>query len=84
MFLDDAFGCDASKQITLDMALEIKQDLILSGFVPKVEKCSLLPVQFLQFRCSVIDSREGHLTSPEIRMKKSLETVIETDSELRA
>ena len=39
MYLDDGFGCDGSKQKTVEMASEIKQDLISSGFVPKVEIC---------------------------------------------
>lgn len=84
MYLDDGFECEASKQKTLDMALDIKQDLILSGFVPKVEKCFWLPVQSLQLLGSVIESRECHLKIPEIRIKKSLETLVEINSELRA
>ena len=46
------------------MAFEIKQDLILSGFVPKVEKCLWLPVQSLRCLGANIDSREGYLTIP--------------------
>ena len=37
MYLNDCFGCDATRQKILDMSLEIKKDLISSGFVPKVE-----------------------------------------------
>ena len=33
------FGCDGSKQKSVEMASKIKQDHILSGFVPYVGKC---------------------------------------------
>ena len=62
---------------TLDMALDIKQDLILSGFVPKVEKCLWVPVQSLRFLGANIDSRESYLTIPENRIEKTLNTLAE-------
>ena len=77
MYLDDGFGCGATKQKTFDMALEIKQDLILSGFVPKVGKCLWVPVQSLRFLGANIDSREGYLTIPENRIEKTLNTLAE-------
>ena len=43
----------------------------------------VLAVQSLQFLGSITDSRDGHLTFPEIGIKKSLETLIDIDSELR-
>ena len=77
MYLDESFGCGATKQKTLDMALEIKQDLILSGFVPQVEKCLWVPVQSLRFLGANIDSREGYLTIHENRIEKTLNTLAE-------
>ena len=77
IYLDDGFGCGATKQKTLDMALDIKQDLILSGFVPKVEKCLWVPVQYLRFLGANIDSRKGYLTIPENRIEKTLNTLAE-------
>ena len=77
MYLDDGFGCGATKQKNLDMALDIKQDLILSGFVPKVEKCLWVPVQSLRFLGDNIDAREGYLTIPENRIEKTLNTLAE-------
>ena len=48
-YFDDGFVCDTFKQKILDMTLEIKQDLILSDFVPKVEKCLCLLCSLYSF-----------------------------------
>ena len=61
--------------------MEIKKDLISSGFVPKVEKCT---VQSLQFLGSNIDSKEDHLTIPETRIEKVLKVLNEINSDLKA
>ena len=75
MYLDDGFGCDSTRKKAIDMAHEIKQDLLLSGFVPKVEKCMWVPVQKLQFLGNIIDSKEGQLVIPKNRIIKALDTV---------
>ena len=57
------------------MAHEIKQDLLLSGFVPKFEKSMWVPVLKLRFLGYIIDSKEGQLVIPENRIIKALDTV---------
>ena len=83
MYLDDDFGCDSTRQKAIDLALEIKQDLLFSGFlrvflptfVPKVVKCMWAPVQKLQFLGNIIDWKERQLIIPENRIIKALDTV---------
>lgn len=75
MYLDGGFGCDSTRQKAIDLALEIWEDLLFSGFVPKVEKCMWVPVQKLQFFGHIIDSKEGQLNNSENRIIKALDTV---------
>ena len=75
--VDDGFGCNSSRQKTLDMAIEIREDIILSGFVPKVEKCLWIPIQSIQYLGTNIDSKEGYLTIPESRVVKALKVLHE-------
>ena len=66
------------------MALEIRQDIILSGFVPKLEKCLWIPVQSLQLLGTNIDSKEGHLTIPESRVVKALKFLHEIQTDMNS
>ncbi|ESP02019.1 hypothetical protein LOTGIDRAFT_157151 [Lottia gigantea] len=47
MYLDDGFGTCVDKDDAVLISSQIKQDLIESGFVPKVEKSTWYPVQNL-------------------------------------
>lgn len=79
MYLDDGFGCDTTLESTYLMSAEIKHDLILSGFVPKAEKCFWEPTQCLKFLGSNINSSEGFLEIPVDRVDKALHTLYEIE-----
>ena len=49
MFLDDGFGTHDNYEQTKKLASDIKQDLLLSGFIPYVDKCIWEPVQEMVF-----------------------------------
>ena len=66
------------------MASEIKQDLILSGFVPTVEKCKWVPVQSIQFLGANTNSKECHLTVSEARVEKALKGLTDIEADLKS
>ena len=39
MFLDDGFGTGDTQSLAQDMSQAVKQDLLDSGFILKVDKC---------------------------------------------
>ena len=75
MFLDDGFGCDTSFDETTILGSCIKEDLIRSGFVPKVEKCIWIPVQNMQFLGCDLNSDTGIINIPSSKVKKALQTI---------
>ena len=50
MFLDDGFGIgtDGSYEQTVQLALEVKCDLLKSGLIPKLDRCIWDPVQEIE------------------------------------
>lgn len=44
MFLDDGFGCALDFALTQEMGSQIKNDLLLTGFVPNAKKSVWVPV----------------------------------------
>ena len=58
----------------------IKSDIISSGFVPKDEKSSWIPVQRLQWLGTVLDSEEFTISISEVRMNSLLCTVQEIEN----
>jgi hypothetical protein len=47
MFLDDGFGCGQDFSKTEQLGVQIKGDLLLSGFIPNVDKSVWVPVQII-------------------------------------
>lgn len=75
MFLDDGFGCNNSFDNTLQMSIEIKQDLLFSGFIPNAEKSVWSPVQILPFLGTLLNSYDGQLSIPDTRLSKVKSTI---------
>lgn len=75
MFLDDGYGCGKDYHSTLNMACDIKQDLLKSGFVPKAGKCVWTPVQSLQFLGAEINSENGIVRISDTRIQKIKSTI---------
>jgi hypothetical protein len=49
MYLDDDLGSHPDENMCTAMAAQVKQDLILSGFVPKNEKSIWQPIRQIIF-----------------------------------
>ena len=71
-FLDDGFACDSSFENTSTINLQIKNYLLKSGFVPKVDKCTWIPVQMLQFLGNKSIPIRGSLRSRTLELLKLL------------
>ena len=84
MYLDDGLGCHSDKDACLSIAMEIKQDLIDSGFVPKVEKSMWFPCQDLVFLGYHLHLQSGIVTIPECRVSKLRTTISDIDSSLQS
>lgn len=74
MYLDDGFGCHDNEIMTQKIADEVKLDLINSGFVPKVEKSMWRSVQCLQWLGGNLNTENGIISIPEVRISKALTT----------
>lgn len=83
MYLDDGFGCASERERALNLASQIKHDLILSGFVPKVEKCIWVPVQLLQLLGVTLNSLEGTIYISEHRLNKTRNTITQILADLK-
>jgi hypothetical protein len=83
MFLDDGFGCAGTYDKASPLAGDIKSDLILSGFVPKVEKSCWVPVQKLEILGACLDSDKNCIFIPERRLIKTINTVDDIEHDLR-
>ena len=74
MYLDDGLLVGNSYEETVLIAREVKQDLLCSGFVPKVEKCSWEPSQDIEWLGLALDTKEMRLFIPDKRINKALLT----------
>ena len=70
MYLDDGFGRHSSYDKCLHVAIEIKQDLIKCGFVPKVEKSMWNPSTEAVFLGYHLNLSTGIISIPERRLHK--------------
>ena len=75
MYLDDGFGRESSFEKTESMANMIKQDLLASGFVPKVEKSCWVPVRVLEFLGNGIDTINNQIYIPSRRIDKVISLI---------
>ncbi|MES9971262.1 MAG: reverse transcriptase domain-containing protein, partial [Candidatus Thiodiazotropha sp.] len=75
MYLDDGFGCGQGKQYMQSVSQDIKNDLLLSGFVPKVDKSLWEPVQEMTWLGAVLNSVECVICIPQTRIDKLVSSV---------
>lgn len=80
MFLDDGFGTADSLARAQDLSQQVKQDLLDSGFIPKVDKCLWAPVQLLEWLGAVLNSIDFTICIPQRRVAKALSTLRELRS----
>ena len=73
-YLDDGLLVGNSYEETVLIAREVKQDLLCSGFVPKVEKCSWEPSQDIKWLGLALDTKEMRIVIPDKRINKALLT----------
>lgn len=71
MYLDDGLGCHTVEKVSLNQAIQVKADLLASGFVPKADKSLWEPVQRLVFLGVDIDTMLGILSIPDYRIVKA-------------
>lgn len=76
MYLDDGLGTHPDFYKCLDMANQVKQDIINSGFVPKVEKSMWYPVRTLSYLGYYIDTVNALLCIPSDRLDKLFNTIV--------
>ena len=77
MYLDDGFGCAKGKTNTQCVSEEIKTDLLLSGFVPKVGESQWEPVQELTWLGTDINSLKCSISIPSSRTERLKQSVNE-------
>ena len=75
MYLDDGFGCGIGQEYMQTVSNGIKLDLIASGFVPKVDKCTWEPVQVLTWLGAVLNSENLTISIPQSRIEKAIKSV---------
>ena len=75
MYLDDGFGCDKTITSTTELGIKIKNDLLLSGFIPNAKKSIWQPVQVIEFLGNVLDSILGIIFIPNRRIDKVFSTI---------
>ena len=59
------------------IAQGIKTDLLLSGFVPKVDESLWEPVQEVAWLGAVLNSRECSISIPQVRIEKLIHSINE-------
>ena len=79
MYLDDGLGSHSDKQQCYKISCEVKQDLISSGFVPKVEKSMWLPCQQVVYLGYFIDIENGIVKIPQERLEKAKNVISEIE-----
>ena len=77
MFLDDGFGSASSFDSTVQIASDIKQDLLDSGLIPKVDKSIWVPVQELEWLGAFLNMKEFTISIPSRRIDKARFTLNE-------
>ena len=82
MYLDDGLGTDVNYEQCKIMSDQVKNDLILSGFVPKPEKSVWIPVKQITFLGYCIDTEKGMLYIPQDRMYKAFATISDIETSL--
>ena len=70
MYLDDGLGVHNDYTSCHSMALEMKDDLLKCGFVPKNEKSMWLPSKQITFLGYFIDTESGKIKIPYSRLEK--------------
>lgn len=80
MYLDDGLGVNSNETLCNDMAIQVKADLIQSGFVPKVEKSLWTPTKALIWLGTDIDTEKGIFQIPEKRLQKIILTISKIDN----
>jgi len=75
MYLDDGLGIEQDDELCKVVANQVKNDLINSGFVPKVEKSLWKPTKRLIWLGTFIDSEAGFYKIPDKRIDKILNTI---------
>lgn len=83
MYLDDGLGVHDNSEMCENMALQVKTDLLNSGFVPKAEKSMWSPTQELVWLGTSIDTNKGLYMIPEARIAKIFETISIIERSLR-
>ena len=77
MYLDDGISGASDNDKASKVSSEIKNDLLLSGFVPNAEKSIWVPVQILEYLGVVLNSILGIMYIPERRLRKAKDTINE-------
>ncbi|XP_063416792.1 uncharacterized protein LOC134699035 [Mytilus trossulus] len=79
MYLDDGLGVHDDKELCIEMSIQVKKDIISSGFVPKAEKSMWTPTKNLTFLGTNIDTDKSVFTIPENRIDKIMSTISDID-----
>ncbi|VDI48143.1 Hypothetical predicted protein [Mytilus galloprovincialis] len=79
MYLDDGLGVHDDKELCTQMSIQVKKDIISSGFVPKAEKSMWTPTKNLTFLGTHIDTDKGIFTIPDNRIDKIMSTISDID-----
>lgn len=77
LFLDDGFGTAGSLEQTVQLASEIKRDLLDSGLIPKIDKSIWVPVQEIEWLGAFLDTKEFKISIPQRRINKAMLTINE-------
>ena len=75
MYLDDGLGTHTDVRICKTMSEQVKQDLIMSGFVPKNEKSKWSPIKHVVFQGYSNDTDKSVIKVPNDRLLKVLKTI---------
>ncbi|CAG2202950.1 unnamed protein product [Mytilus edulis] len=75
MYLDDGLGTHTNEDICKTVSEQVRQDLIMSGFVPKNEKSKWSPLKNLVFLGYSIDTYQSIVKIPDDRIQKVLKTI---------
>ena len=79
MYLDDGLGVHDDQELCSSMVLQVKNDLINSGFVPKAEKSLWTPTKNLTWLGTNIDTENGVFSIPNSRIQKIMSTISDID-----
>ena len=80
MYLDDGLGVHDEEESCKTIGIQVKNDLIHSGFVPKAEKSLWAPTRKLVWLGTYIDTDSGFFSIPENRIHKIMNTITEIDT----